>query len=194
MGYSTDPLAMVSHNAYNTMGWIFMGYSTDPLAMVSHNAYNTMGWIFMGYSTDPLVMVSHNAYNTMGWIFMGYSTDPLAMVSHNAYNTMGWIFMGYSTDPLAIVSHNAACDRTICYMYVILPSKRRRLQGPFPIIPMSSSIPSPYKIQIFPCMGEILCVEFQKYLLKFHTKYLAHTLKHNILQYFQILKAITFEN
>ena len=33
------------------------------------------------------------------------------------------------------------------------------------------------KIYIFQCMGKIFCVEFQRYPLKFHTKYLAHTLK-----------------
>ena len=30
---------------------------------------------------------------------------------------------------------------------------------------------------IFQCMGKIFCVEFQRYSLKFHTKYLTHTLK-----------------
>ena len=34
-----------------------------------------------------------------------------------------------------------------------------------------------YKIHIFQCMGKIFCVEFQRVPLKFHTKYLAHTLK-----------------
>ena len=37
------------------------------------------------------------------------------------------------------------------------------------------------KIHIFQCMaqcmGEIFCVEFQRYPLNFHTKYLTHTLK-----------------
>ena len=33
------------------------------------------------------------------------------------------------------------------------------------------------KIRIFQCMGKIFCVEFQRYPLKFHTKYLNHTLK-----------------
>ena len=32
------------------------------------------------------------------------------------------------------------------------------------------------KINIFQCMGKISCVEFQRYPLKFHTKYLSHTL------------------
>ena len=30
---------------------------------------------------------------------------------------------------------------------------------------------------IFQCMGKIFCVEFQRVPLKFHTKYLTHTLK-----------------
>ena len=33
------------------------------------------------------------------------------------------------------------------------------------------------KIHIFQCMGKIFWVEFQRYPLKFHTKYLAHTLE-----------------
>ena len=34
------------------------------------------------------------------------------------------------------------------------------------------------KIHIFQCMGKILCVEFQRFFpLKFHTKYLTHTMK-----------------
>ena len=33
------------------------------------------------------------------------------------------------------------------------------------------------EIRIFQCMGMIFCVEFQRYPLKFHTKYLTHTLK-----------------
>ena len=34
-----------------------------------------------------------------------------------------------------------------------------------------------YKNHIFQSMGQIFCVEFQRYPLKFHTKYLTHTLK-----------------
>ena len=33
------------------------------------------------------------------------------------------------------------------------------------------------KIYIFQCMGKIFCVEFQRAPLKFHTKFLTHTLK-----------------
>ena len=34
-----------------------------------------------------------------------------------------------------------------------------------------------YTICIFQCIGKIFCVEFQRVPLKFHTKYLTHTLK-----------------
>ena len=34
-----------------------------------------------------------------------------------------------------------------------------------------------YKNCIFQCIGKIFCVEFQRFPLKFHTKYLIHTLK-----------------
>ena len=34
-----------------------------------------------------------------------------------------------------------------------------------------------HKRFIFQCMGKIFCMEFQRYPLKFHTKYLTHTLK-----------------
>ena len=37
-----------------------------------------------------------------------------------------------------------------------------------------------YEMYIFQCMGKIFCVEFQRVPLKFHTKYLTHTLKNTI--------------
>ena len=36
------------------------------------------------------------------------------------------------------------------------------------------------KMRIFQCMDQIFCVEFQREPLKFHTKYLTHTLKDTI--------------
>ena len=45
--------------------------------------------------------------------------------------------------------------------------------GPFQKLKISPL----YKIFIFQCMGKIFCVEFQRVPLKFHTKYLVHTLK-----------------
>ena len=34
-----------------------------------------------------------------------------------------------------------------------------------------------YKNHVYQCMDKIFCVEFQRVPLKFHTKYLTHTLK-----------------
>ena len=45
------------------------------------------------------------------------------------------------------------------------------------------------KIHIFQCMGKIFCVEFQRYPLKFHTKYLTHTLKDMIFMQFWNVKS-----
>ena len=45
------------------------------------------------------------------------------------------------------------------------------------------------KIHIFQCMGKILCVEFQRYPLKFHPKYLTHTLKDMIFMQFWNFKS-----
>ena len=50
------------------------------------------------------------------------------------------------------------------------------------------------KIHIFQCMGKIFCVEFQRYPLKFHTKYLTHTLKDMILYNMEILRALRFKS
>ena len=46
------------------------------------------------------------------------------------------------------------------------------------------------KMRIFQCMGKIFCVEFQRVPLKFHTKYLTHTLKDTIWYDVQLLRAL----
>ena len=43
-------------------------------------------------------------------------------------------------------------------------------------------------------MAKIFCVEFQRYSLKFHTKYLTHTLKDMILYNIEILRALRFKS
>ena len=50
------------------------------------------------------------------------------------------------------------------------------------------------KINTFLCMGKIFCVEFQRYPLKFHTKYLTHTQKDVILHNILIARALSFKN
>ena len=43
--------------------------------------------------------------------------------------------------------------------------------------PRALKISMLYTNRIFQCMGKIFCVEFQRFPLKFHTKYLIHRLK-----------------
>ena len=50
------------------------------------------------------------------------------------------------------------------------------------------------KIYIFQCMGKIFCVEFQRYPLKFHTKYLTHTLKDMFFIQRRNLRALRFKS
>ena len=50
------------------------------------------------------------------------------------------------------------------------------------------------KIHIFQCMGKIFCVEFQRYPLQFHTKYLTHILKIRFLYNIEILRALRFKS
>ena len=50
------------------------------------------------------------------------------------------------------------------------------------------------KIHIFQCMVKIFCVEFQRVSLKFHTKYLSHTLKVMIWYNVEILRAFRFKS
>ena len=50
------------------------------------------------------------------------------------------------------------------------------------------------KIYIFQCIGKIFYVEFQRYPLKFHTKYLTHTLKDMIFIQHWNLRALRFKS
>ena len=50
------------------------------------------------------------------------------------------------------------------------------------------------KMHIFQCMGKILCVEFQRVPLKFHTKYPTHTLKDAIFIQHWILESLRSES
>ena len=61
-----------------------------------------------------------------------------------------------------------------------LPAQRpgRHFKNTYELLNLRAlKISMSYKNHIFQCMGQIFCVEFQRYPLKFHTKYLTHTLK-----------------
>ena len=51
-----------------------------------------------------------------------------------------------------------------------------------------------HSTRIFRCIGKIFCVEFQRYPLKFHTKYLTHTLKDMYFIRRLHLRAFIFKN
>ena len=51
-----------------------------------------------------------------------------------------------------------------------------------------------HKNHIFQCMGKIFCVEFHRVPLKFHTKYLTHTLKDVDLFTYETLRALWFKS
>ena len=63
----------------------------------------------------------------------------------------------------------------------ILPSKRGpggRFKNAYELLNLRAlKMSMLHKNHIFQCMGKIFCVEFQRVPLKFHTKYLTHTLK-----------------
>ena len=50
------------------------------------------------------------------------------------------------------------------------------------------------KIHFVQCMSKIFWVEFQRYPLKFHTKYLTHTLKDMVLYNIEILRTLGFKS
>ena len=55
-------------------------------------------------------------------------------------------------------------------------SSGRRFKNTYELLnPRALKISMLYKNRIFQCMDEIFCVEFQRFPLKFHTKYLIHT-------------------
>ena len=59
---------------------------------------------------------------------------------------------------------------------IVLPGGR--LKNAYELLNLRAlKIPMLYKNRIFQCMSKIFFVEFQRVPLKFHTKYLTHTLK-----------------
>ena len=74
-----------------------------------------------------------------------------------------------------ITKFHKKCFFSVCHRYV---KPGGRFKNTYELLNLRALKYSPVnKIHIFQCMGEIFCVEFQRYPLKFHTKYLTHTLK-----------------
>ena len=76
------------------------------------------------------------------------------------------------------------------------PSKLPHSQNTYELLNLRALKFSPVdKIYSFRYMSKIFCVEFQRYPLKFHTKYLTHTLKVMIFIYnIEILRALGFKS
>ena len=77
-------------------------------------------------------------------------------------------FLGYTVDPM-------------CPFYKHISPRIRtwgRFKNTYELLSLRAlKISMLYKNRTFQCMGKIFCVEFQRVPLKFHTKYLTHTLK-----------------
>ena len=65
-----------------------------------------------------------------------------------------------------------------CHLVETKPLPGGRFKNTYELLNLRAlKISKLHKNHIFQCMGKIFCVEFQRVPLKFHTKYLTHTLK-----------------
>ena len=64
------------------------------------------------------------------------------------------------------------------FLHTDVEKSRGRFKNTYELLNLRAlKISKLHKNHIFQCMGKIFCVEFQRVPLKFHTKYLTHTLK-----------------
>ena len=123
-------------------------------------------------------------------------------ISHNAsfcnrnvhISVTKWCIMGYGTDACGICARGLVWCMTNCGIFIEVRyvkcfdihiillgccfSSGGHFKNTYELLNLRALEYSPMnKIHIFQCMGAIFCAEFQRYPLKFHTKYLTHTLK-----------------
>ena len=66
----------------------------------------------------------------------------------------------------------------LSYLTVTFEAPGGRFKNTYELLNLRAlKISKLHKNHIFQCMGKVFCVEFQRVPLKFHTKYLTHTLK-----------------
>ena len=83
-----------------------------------------------------------------------------------------WQEIGWCLVELAVIGSQ------IVTVYTVVIASGGRFKNTYELLNLRALKCSPVnKIHIFQCMGKMFCVEFQRYPLKFHTKYLSHTLK-----------------
>ena len=70
------------------------------------------------------------------------------------------------------------CSQHCCHWYPGAKAPGGRFKNTYELLNLRAlKISKLHKNHIFQCMGKIFCVEFQRVPLKFHAKYLTHTLK-----------------
>ena len=108
---------------------------------------------------------SHKLFNKMSSTFC---TNCAALVK------LRWISIHFPGHSVWIIFFR--CNATKLIDTVSVPGGR--FKNAYELLNLRTlKIPMLYKNRIFQCMGKIFCVEFQRVPLKFHTKYLTHTLK-----------------
>ena len=69
----------------------------------------------------------------------------------------------------------------ILHLYIIDHWPGERFKNTYELLNLRALKFSPFNEKhLFQCIGKIFCVEFQRVPLKFHTKYLTHTLKDTV--------------
>ena len=105
-----------------------------------------------------------------------------AQRASNAENVSIWWRHHDSTDSVA---HNYCYDLWVkmwLRCLLIFKASGGRFKNTYELLNLRAlKFSTLYKIIIFQCMGKIFYVEFKREPLKFHTKYLTHTLKHVII-------------
>ena len=92
------------------------------------------------------------------------------------YVAMDWFQFGVPSTPDFRIH---ILPNLICYDFIIfIDASGGRFKNAYELLNLRAlKIPMLYTNRTFQCMSKIFCVEFQRVPLKFHTKYLTHTLK-----------------
>ena len=106
-------------------------------------------------------------------IFMKLLTSTFLECFVHAYDDTFTEVLTFHNTGVNHVSTCSSADETVHF-----PAPGARFKNPNVLLNLRAlKISMLYKSHIFQCMGKIFCVEFQRVPLKFHTKYLTHTLK-----------------
>ena len=108
------------------------------------------------------------------------------ITSHICRIGLVWIWL-LTTNKVCSSQHNVLSFRVFFIQSRRIDHKRGkilsggRFKNTYELLNLRALKSSPVnKIYIFQCMRKIFCVEFQRVPLKFHTKYLTHTLRDTI--------------